>query len=347
MRHHAPHLHAVFEGYYSKFTLPSGASLIVIVCSVPKAAKNRHQLSFTYVPADSQNVIQHELWVDDIQRIPYASNNAFEIRVPGVGVMRCPDASTTEYTFRHQQCVLQAKTSGPQAWSGFASTPEGLLVYLPLPLHWHVHSLGSIAEYELDFPGTASLPVSDRKGEATVHEEKNWAHSFPSAHMWVQAWDATSAHHGVCLAGGKVLGMEAYLVGYRNSRCGLNLTFRPPFALSAMKLSPFMRLHRDWTDRFFELEIYGWNYRIAITAQAPKGTFFSLSAPFHDGHRENYLAQSLAAQATVKVWRRRGWLSWLGIGRWERVCEERFEKAALEFGGTYYPLAGNDARKNA
>lgn len=342
-RHHAPHSRAIFEGYYSKFALPSGASLIVVICSVPKAQKNRHQLSFTYVPADSRNIVQYEVWTEDIQHIPYASNGAFEIRVPGIGKMRCPDAFTTEYSFTHPQCVFHAKTSMPKPWPGIGATPEGLLVHLPLPLHWHVHSMGSIGEYELDFPSTSSPPISDRNGKAIVHEEKNWAHSFPSAHMWVQAWDAAT-DHGICLAGGKIMGMEAYLVGYRNPSYRQALTFRPPFSLSARGLSPFMRVQRDWKHRRFDLDVRGWNYKISIKAEAPKDTFFTLSAPFNEGHRKNYLAQSMAALVNVDIWELRGWLSWLGLGRWTKICNERFEKAALEFGGDYYPLAGTESK---
>ncbi|KAI9655305.1 MAG: hypothetical protein M1821_005452 [Bathelium mastoideum] len=345
MRHHAPHLNAVFEGYYSKFSFLSGASLIVVICSVPEGQKNRHQLSFTYVPPDSQNIIQYELWPEDMQRIPNASGNSFEIRVPGIGGMTCSNSSSTSYSFEHPKCVFRAKTSMPKPWSGFASTPEGLLIYLPLPLHWHVHSLGSLVDYELDFPETSPLPASDRRGKAIVHEEKNWAHSFPAAHMWVQAWDS-ARNHGICLAGGKILGMEAFLVGYRNPSRGLDLTFRPPFALSALHISPFMRIRRDWEQRRFELEVRSWTRRIRIAARAPEATFFALSAPFHDGHRKNFLTQSMAAQVDVEVSTQTGWLSWLGLGRWEKVCEEKFERAALEFGGAYYPLAGDERRKN-
>ena len=319
--------------------------MIVIICSVPKAPQNRHQLSFTYVPADSRNIIQYEVWAEDMQRIPYASDNAFEIRIPSIGMMKCPDAFTTEYSFKNPHCIFYAKTSTPKPWPGTASTPEGLLVYLPLPLHWHVHSLGSIADYELDFPNSSSLPMLDKRGKAIVHEEKNWAHSFPSAHMWVQAWDAT-ANHGVCLAGGKIMGMEAFLVGYCNPMRGLELAFRPPFALSAMGLSPFMRVQRDWNDRLFELEVRGWNHKIRVKAQAPKGTFFGLSAPFNDGHRKNYVAQSMAAIVDVEIWERRNWLAWLGFGKWTTVCKKTFEKAALEFGGNYYPLAGCESQEN-
>ena len=345
MRHHAPH-QAVFEGYYSKFSLPSGASLVVIICSVPKARKNRHQLSFTYIPVDNQNIIQHEVWAEDMQRIPYGSKNTFEIRVPGIGAMKGLEVSTIEYSFQHSRFVFNAKTSARRPWPGTSSTPEGLLVFLPLPLHWHVHSLASAAEYELDFPGTSFPPASDRRGKAIVHEEKNWAYSFPTAHMWMQAWDSTT-DHGICLAGGKILGMEAYLVGYCNPTYGLNLAFRPPFALSALNLSPFMRVQQDWEERRFELVVRSWRYKINIKAQAPKDTFFSLSAPFHDGHRKNYLSQSMAAEVFVEVWERQGWFSWLGLGRWHKVCEEQYKKAALEFGGDYYPLAGTkDLRMN-
>ncbi|KAI9713873.1 MAG: hypothetical protein M1820_000603 [Bogoriella megaspora] len=337
-RFHAPHHRALFEGWYSKFSLPSGASFIIVVCSVPNAEKKPHQLSFTYVPADSKNVIQHQLWVDDIQRISHGGDGAFVIRVPQTGSVSCLASGLTIYDFEHPNCKFYAETTSRKPWSGFPPTPEGLLVFLPFPVHWHVHSLGSPARFSLDLPNNEAIPAEDRSGTAIVHEEKNWAHSFPSAHMWVQAWDPSTSR-GLCLAGGKILGLEAYLLGYRDPKRNVDIAFRPPFALSAMGMAPFMSVKRDWQNRSLELWISGLRHRIHVKAQAPKDTFFPLSAPFADGHRENFLVQSMATSVDVTAWKRRGWLWFFGIGVWEKVSEEHFHNASLEFGGDYYPLA--------
>lgn len=71
MDHFNPHASACFEGYYSKFRLPSGASIALIVSTIPGAASalghaststKPHQLSFTYVSADSKSHWQIQHW---------------------------------------------------------------------------------------------------------------------------------------------------------------------------------------------------------------------------------------------------------------------------------------------
>ena len=54
-------------------------------------------------------------------------------------------------------------------------------------------------------------------------------------------------------------------------------------------------------------------------ATAPAGTFFGLSAPFSDGHRENYLGESFQAMFDVEVYRSRL------FGAWRLLCKDRFE----------------------
>jgi len=293
-------------------------------------------VSFSYVSKDSKHVFQRELWAEHLQMVPHA-HNEFDLRVPGIGNIKVHADSTSEYTFDTNDFSFHAKTTTRTAWSDAAETPESLLVYLPLPLHWHVQSLSSDCDFDLSIPSDPDLHSDDKKGTATVHQEKNWANSFPSAHIWVQARTPTT---GICIAGGQILGMEAYLAGYRSSKPQYSMDWRPPLALKVAYLSPSMSVSNNWDERSFQMSLQTWTQKMVVKAQAPKGTFFSLSSPFADGHRENFLGQSFAATITVQVFE-------AGLlGPWELKHEETFEHGSLEFGGGYYPPAGSDKRSN-
>ncbi|KAF2088979.1 hypothetical protein K490DRAFT_38526 [Saccharata proteae CBS 121410] len=341
MNHFAPHPRSVFEGWYSKFTLPSGASIALVICTVPDAPTRPHMVSFTYVPQDVSRIYQKELWVESIERVEL-QDGAFELSVPGVGYMRCDADSTTTYELVTPEFELRGTCRGNGnriPWSASQSTPEGLLVYLPLPLHWHVHSLGSLVDFNLSLPTRPELLFdADKRGTALLHQEKNWANSFPNAHIWIQARKEAS---GFCCAGGQILGMEAYLIGYRAANNAHSLDFKPPLALRMLGFSPFMTVDVDWETREVRLSVQGFWQKLVLRARAPKGTFFPLSSPFPEGHRENFLGQSFQATLEIEVWKRRGWL-----GGWGLVHTERFEGASLEFGGAYYGSAGTDKKRN-
>ncbi|KAH9809528.1 hypothetical protein Tdes44962_MAKER06136 [Teratosphaeria destructans] len=337
MEHHAPHRRAAFEGYYSKFDLPSGAHIALIVCQVRGAKSNPHVVSFNYVPQDVSRAYQKDVYVDNIDMVEFAKDHSFGLEVKGLGYARWNADATAEYRFDHDDFSFHGKTTSPTPWSSHTSTPEALLAYLPLPLHWHVQSLASKCDFQMKLPGY-DLPEADRSGQAMVHEEKNWAQGFPSAHMWLQARNEDSSF---CAAGGQIMGMDAFLVGYRSK--GLDLDFRPPFSLRFLGLGPFLSYAHEWENREFELDVkkfglYGW-HKLEIKATAPKGTFFTLSAPFPEGFRENFLAESFQARFEIKVYES-GWFT-----GWNLVRKEVFTGSSLEFGGGYYPPAGSK-RKN-
>jgi tocopherol cyclase len=333
MEHNAPHKNAAFEGYYSKFDLPSGAHIALIVCKVHVAKFRPNKVSFTYVPQDVSQIYQKELFPDEMEMKTLGPDNAFEITIPDVGFVRWHGKSITEYDINDESFTFQGKTSTRTPWSRTArfNTPENLLVYLPLPLHWHVHSLASECTYSLSIPGH-NLPPTLASNNAIVHQEKNWAASFPSAHMWIQA---RSGDKSFCCAGGQILGMEAFLLGYRSK--SLEVDFRPPFALRVAGLSPFMTYTTDWENRKFSLSVQSFRQKVTVEARAPAGTFFSLSAPFREGHLPNPLGESFQATIRVKVWDS----EW--VGEW-RLVEEVFEGGSLEFGAGYYPPRGSDER---
>lgn len=344
MQHSRPHPRAAFEGYYNKFDLPSGATILIIISEVRNADKHGHSVSLTYVPNTSDEPYQAQHWPQSLEYIDNDPLGGFTLRAPDGSAKAAFYPQKTVYKIRLPDVDFSATAGRALHWSSNAyeasNTPASWLTHLPLPLQWHVHSLGSPADFELRLPASASLPAEDRSGTAVVHQEKNWAHSFPSAHIWVQA---RRGQRGICMAGGQTLGiMEAFLIGYRDDEKGLEVDMRPPFALRVLGLGVFMSYRVDWPERTFEIDSQNLTHRVKVRAQAPKGTFFPLAAPFSEGHRDNWLGQSMKAKVSVKVWRRAWWI----VGAWELVAEDEFEGAALEFGGEYYGARGTDQRRN-
>ncbi|KAL1607767.1 hypothetical protein SLS60_002703 [Paraconiothyrium brasiliense] len=337
MEHFAPHPKSRFEGFYSKFDLPSGSHIALVICTVPKATKlPPHMVSFTYYPASGSPIFQREHWVSNIDPVITGPSNAFELKTD-FGSMRVAPNGDTTYDLQAPDWSLNATTTSRTAWlpEQNKDTPEGWLVHFPLPLHWHVHSLDSRADFQLSIPSQKI----DEKGTAAVHQEKNWANSFPDAHVWIQARKHDSAR-SICLAGGEILGMHAFLLGYRSP--SLSLDFQPPFALAipipivSWMISPFMTHTVDYASRLFTITVSNLFYKIEVRAQAPKECgWFGLGSPFPEGHRKNFCSESFLAKVDVKVWERSMW-SWA----WRETSRERFEGGSLEFAGKYYPGRG-------
>lgn len=66
---------------------------------------------------------------------------------------------------------------GPEGWARYVSI---------IPTHWYVFSLGSAVDY------TFSNPEKEihNEGSAFGHVEKNWGQTFPSGHVWLQAFSS-------------------------------------------------------------------------------------------------------------------------------------------------------------
>lgn len=426
---HRLHPSAAFEGFYTKFAFPSGGTLVLVLCTVPQAPKNavRHNLSVVYVPPSG------EPWTHEVfpaQILTQTTNQS-----TGAFVLVCLDAqgkelaSLTTSLERNEYSIdlkdpplrFAATTTHRTPWSSSSSlfsslcsflptflnpanfhvaSPEGLLSHLPLPLHWHIHSLASITAYTLALPLAAHQYHDDRTGLSTAHEEKNWANGFPSAHVWCQArklhprsrsplaasnliyargngsgstqyqsepdneQGGSSNSSGICLAGGRTMGLNAFLLGYRNEALGLEIDLRPPFAVGVplpflgVSVSPFLAFEVDWPSRRWSVDIAGWSWRVVVDASGPgssdhesrdtndsaKGAaqdtengWFTLSSPKPGGFEGQGMAQTTRGTMRVRVLRRTwGWFGWDGLWRWEEVCSETFEGAGMEFGGEYY-----------
>ncbi|KAF1930720.1 uncharacterized protein M421DRAFT_357195 [Didymella exigua CBS 183.55] len=345
MEHYAPHPSSQFEGFYSKFDLESGAHIALIICSVPQAKTRPHMVSFTYYPKNGHPIFQREEFVETIERtVTDPKTQAFELRVPGMGYMACHANGTTSYRLNAPEWSLEADSTSITQWRTDKSTPEGWIIHLPLPMHWHVHSTCSPCTFKLDLPPLGDAhPEFDRKGRGYIHQEKNWANSFPDAHMWVQAFNQESMT-GVCLAGGKIMGQTAYLLGYRSD--DLFLDFIPPFSVSYLNmpfLSPFMSVDIDWESRTFSISVSDYVHKLELKAQAPKEPgWFGLASPFPDGHRPNFCRESFIATIDVRVYESEGWMPWHG---WRQIKQEKFANASLEFAGGYYPERGESKKE--
>lgn len=345
MQHSRPHRRAAFEGYYNKFTLPSGATVLIVISKVHNASSQGDSVSLTYVPAAEKDPCHCQLWPDSLQYLDNDPIGGFTLLAPDGSARAAFHVNKTVYDIHLPSLDFSATTGPPLPWSRTApailNTPASWLASLPLPLQWHVHSLGSSADFTLRLPGSAALPAEDRAGKAVVHQEKNWAHSFPSAHVWIQARRGAK---GICMAGGQTLGMDAFLLGYRDDDAGIEVNMQPPFALGVrfLGLSPFMSHSVDWPQRTFEMTVQSLTQKVVVKAHAPKGTFFALAAPFSEGHRDNWLGQSMKATVEVSVFHRPWWV----LNAWQCSVKEEFQGAALEFGGEYYGARGTEQTKN-
>lgn len=141
------------------------------------------------------------------------------------------------------------------------------------------------------------------------------------------------------------MGAEAAYIGYRNPKLKLNVDFRPPFALRVLGKSLFMSMAFDWPGRVIDLSVQDLSHKMVVKARADENTCFSLPAPFEEGIRTDFLAESFNSKIVVEVYERKGWMRFLGVGEWKLLVKDVFECAAMEFGGGYYPLAGVGEKK--
>lgn len=341
MSRNAPHPSSAVEGYYTKFDLPNGSHIVIVICKVriAKDPDRAHMVSFTYHPPDGVDFWQRQYYDKAIsmRKTPSANDKrAFVLDIPGVGYARFKGDGRVEYDLDFNCFRFCAKTESEIMWSGqkdasgSESSPEGWLSILPMPLHWHVSSLRAVGTCELHVMSSA-IPnsIATTSPQSFIaHSEKNWGNSFPKSHMWIQA--RKGEDRLLCLAGGAVItGVTAFLLGYRSS--DLNLDFRPPFAMQLLGISPFLSQRVDWEHRAFELDIRSFTSRMVVKAKAPHDSFFTLGAPFPEGHRDKALAQSFRATVQVTIFRRS-----FVLMAWQQVRQEVFERASLEFGGAHF-----------
>lgn len=216
---YGPHKNAAFEGYYSNFELSDGGRIILIICTVRKAKDRPHMICFMHFPKDHKNrkdVYHKEIWVDRFDMTDqHSTDGGFLVDTSGGRFTF--NRSSTDFHINCPELRLEARIDNTKRlkWlPGHHDTPEGILALLPLPLHWQVYSLSSPAEisWDLKDSSTGKTETSGQNSVSHVHQEKNWATSFPSAHTWIQARQNSGdgkSTSGISVAGGSILGLHA------------------------------------------------------------------------------------------------------------------------------------------
>ncbi|WVQ99777.1 hypothetical protein IAU59_006919 [Kwoniella sp. CBS 9459] len=325
MSHYAPHSSATFEGYYNRFRLPSGASVCLIVSSVPKAENRPFMISFTHVNPDGSEWWQRNYWPKKWD-VKSGQGDDYEIHwddghfgYKGDQVYWRLDTDVVRFSADQPSRGVPWRPEDP------SSTPAGLIARLPLPIQWHVHTVDAEASYSLHVKGL-DIDPKDREGKASVHVEKNWAISFPTDYIWMQA---RGRGKGISIAGGALVpGIQAYLVGYQGNNF---VSFKPPTSTSIFGLSLGLHSKIDSIQGIIDLDIVGWFTRLKIHGRCDPDTFFPFAAPLKSGHSPDYTVQSYASDITVEVYTR----SWPWLG-WTSVEKETFGQGAMEFGGGFY-----------
>lgn len=236
-----------FEGWYTRISnTDSGASFGVIFGNVLPAHTNANAsrppvyLSIMRSGVDGGSMVSADCiprhTTTTIRGAPvredpnFLGEAAFEWNALGAAgstshfVVR---ANRTEVDFRCGSVTFTATIGAPVPWAAAGRGPAGELDRLPLPLHWFVYSLGSLATFRWADSKTGEVV----EGGGRAHMEKNWGAHFPSAWTWSQAEDAKSGRVFAASGGPLFLGVPSYLVGYRSPGRGLSLDFAPATSL--------------------------------------------------------------------------------------------------------------------
>jgi hypothetical protein len=366
--HYAPHLGVQFEGYYSKFRLPSQSSVLLIVSAVPAAAKAAQRssdasdiassrkaflITFIYSSPDSTTHWKREYYPEDF-KIDQLHDQTRSIgpSEPKHGFKTTWDQGefswrsgsedgsvkdTVFWRLNTKEVDFTATTTGkgiPWRPEDADSTPGGIFARFPLPIQWHVHTVQTPCSFDLDIkseePG-AQLRQGDDRGEAWVHAEKNWAQSFPTGYTWIQGRDPIKKT-GICVAGGQALpGVQAYLLGYQGVKTPF-ISFKPPSSVSVLGISFGLASDISFDKKTVVVDVKGWFRRLRVVANCDDAdTYFDLAAPLATGHAPGYCTQTFDATVKVQVYER----SW-PWSAWTVVETETFERSSLEFGGDFY-----------
>ncbi|KAG8980278.1 hypothetical protein FRB94_011992 [Tulasnella sp. JGI-2019a] len=349
--HFAPHPGVPFEGYYTRILTTTGNTILLIFSSVPGAKTHTHHVHFSHIIRPS-GLRKHQEADVLIAKFPKIDDPLFQTSPNGVQPFRreaVGDGLTANYDIRRNELKYQVKVDTPESgyveadveisgrmpWVGSEelSTPEGIfsrLVFL-LPLHWNIWSTASHTKFSIKRDGKIV-----EEGEGIAHVEKNWGTSFPLGWTWMQGFSSAqdprtgSELTTFALAGGKIIGQRAYLLGYRSP--ALKWSFRPLFTMMPFGFqTPFISEKMDARAGTAHLDICSVTRRLVIDAQAPPDHdgWIPMNCPLSNGHGNEYGFESFEAVIRIKAYVR----TW--YGGWMFVEESVLENAALEFGGDY------------
>ena len=218
--------------------------------------------------------------------------------------------------------TFRAEIGAEVPWGPHGEGPEGWIDKVPfLPLHWFVYSLRSpIIYYELN---DTDNKVYKKGVQGTVHLEKNWGDSFPTAWIWSQG---ILAHSNIsfALSGGPVdvlgLSVTAFLVGYRNPNKNISLNFRPTDSVT--------KATHNGCQGYVNITVRGLFHELRIVLLADMSTFSDcLLGPESTGFRKACV-ESYDAMAEVVVFKRE-------LQNPRIIDKQIIPFAALEFGGTF------------
>jgi tocopherol cyclase len=354
--HFAPHSRVHFEGFYSRTLLDDGGTLAIVFCWVKNATERPNLVHISYTPSPStpsSPAFKHEFFPDHLEVTTHAKlhtgRQPFAVHMAGVGVLDMRGDSV-EYTIKtsEPELELSLKVTEHVPWS--ASTPlagpMGPLSLLSslLPLNWHVLCTSSKATYKFTHAGRT------QSGTGTSHVEKNWGASFPPGWIWSQSFSFAGPEpsRSLCLAGGSaLLGVQAYLVGYRSA--ALHWDFRPPFAMALWKLSAFMTVEHDSKAGTFALTVQTFTRKLVIKVDAPTDSFIGLACPYANGHRPMYAFESFTGRTWIEAWERAyPWQRWSLVEEGPGGLTSEGEPcSALEFGGFFSHVVRENAKKEA
>jgi len=332
-----------FEGWYFRVSDIGGSrSMAVIVAS--HLPRNETYTPGTYLPG-YVNVL-----ISEGDGAPTVSYTAFPeetmARVNGEPVRSNPDliaASDFEWIAEGFGRVtedsvdmripglveISIRTTNRKPWDAGNPHmgPEGLLVFLPFPLHWYIHSMGSDAEYtytiiEEGFEEHVS-------GTGYAHLEKNWQREFPVGWVWSQGIAEDNKAQFVVSTATIALDDTAtfvpWILGYRSERLSWDYRFSIPGSTLTTEMDACAgTLHMEARDLFRTL---------IVDAAAPPDSFGSVSIPTQEGFVAETGGESFSATVVVSA----SWhLPIPGCPDIEYPIEQQvFYNAALEFGNGY------------
>lgn len=205
--------------------------------------------------------------------------------------------------------------------------PEGLLAGLPLPMHWHVYSLGSDAQYQYEIENGTNESLTGQ-GIGYAHQEKNWGKSFPQAWAWLEGISAENRSQLV-VGGGKLaigpLVFRPWILGYHSPSLSWDFNFAEPGTVIKTDVNACEGiLHLTARTPMRTLE---------ITASAPLSSYGEVGIPTAEGFISNGAIESFSATIEVKAYQHTPWGGLFSNGR--LVEEQTFTNAVLEFGADY------------
>ncbi|KZT36742.1 hypothetical protein SISSUDRAFT_988727 [Sistotremastrum suecicum HHB10207 ss-3] len=337
--HFAAHDGVRFEGYYTRILTEDRGTIIIIFSSVPDAKNCPYFVHASYTPprvppqglslSSSATKICKDSFPNVIRYVPgisYDTLQAFSLEAEGVGSYTIEEERQGYQMAFDDGLSISVNLSkrSPLFPDAPFRPPHGIFASLGilLPLHWHIFSSSSQANYEIKKDDHTIM-----KGTGIAHAEKNWGNSFPKAWTWIQG---ISKDNRVTFAsaGGAILAGTAYMIDYRSDK--VHISFAPPWTIMLGGRGLFISERLDPEKKTVIIDVSNFTSRLIVHASAPLDTWLPLHCPLYEGHGNQAAHESFAATIIIEVFQRRFIRS-----SWMHVETTVLEDSALEFGGLY------------